>query len=164
MGTAPHVTSPLQTHKTCCTWAPTSGCRVILEAAGPPRDPTGVTAQPMTNAAADLHLLLYMGPRCRPTGVLLYMGSHLEVQGHLGAAAQGLPIIMGDGEGAACLGFPDVLLVVIVLGDDLQSSRNRALVMWCRGLSWLHTMHARQQCCSAPWWVQLSASPSEGWT
>ena len=65
-----------------------------------------------------------MGPGVDPQP-LLYMGSHLEVQGHLGAAAQGLPIVMGNSEGAAGLGLPDVLLIVIVLGNDLQG-RKRA--------------------------------------
>ena len=62
------------------------------------------------------------------------------MQGHLGAAAKGLPIVVGNGEGAAGLGLPDVLLVVIVLGDDLQSSRERTLLMWNEGPSWLKNM------------------------
>ena len=40
----------------------------------------------------------------------------LEVEDHLGAAAHGLGVVLGHGEGAASLGLPPVLLVVVVLG------------------------------------------------
>ncbi|KAI3479872.1 hypothetical protein L1887_58069 [Cichorium endivia] len=44
----------------------------------------------------------------------------LEEEAHLGTAADGgVDGVLGDGEGAACGGLPDVLLVVVVLGDDL---------------------------------------------
>ena len=40
----------------------------------------------------------------------------LEVEDHLGTAAHGLGVVLGHGEGAASLGLPPVLLVVVVLG------------------------------------------------
>ena len=164
MGAAQHMTSPAaDPQKMLCTLR----CRVMLEARGCRRtsDPSLALTSPAAvpqdvlcmGPAADPQDLLYMGPTADPQ-TLLYMGSHLEVQGHLGAAAQGLPIIVGDGERAACLGLPDVLLVVIVLGDDLQDSRKRALFMGCESLSWLHTMN---------WWpggCSSLDSSSEGWT
>jgi len=42
----------------------------------------------------------------------------LEVEDDLGAAAEGLAVVGGDGEGAAGAGLPHVLLVVVVFGGD----------------------------------------------
>lgn len=49
----------------------------------------------------------------------------LQVEAKFGTATKGLAIsVGGDGEGSAGSGFPDVLLVVIVLGDDLNTLGN----------------------------------------
>lgn len=46
----------------------------------------------------------------------------LEVQLDLGTAAEiGVDSVGGDGEGTSGSGLPDVLLVVVVLGDDLDT-------------------------------------------
>ena len=46
----------------------------------------------------------------------------LEVEADLGTAAEGrVDGVEGDGEGAASSGLPDILLIVVVLGDDLHT-------------------------------------------
>jgi hypothetical protein len=49
----------------------------------------------------------------------------LQEEAHLGAALEGRAVVLLDGEGPARGGLPDVLLVVVVLGDDLDAVRNQ---------------------------------------
>ena len=57
--------------------------------------------------------------------ILLYL-IILEVEGHLGTPAKGLPRgITCDGEGATSLGLPHVLLIIVVLGGHNNSLSNK---------------------------------------